>query len=66
MAIPEIYKQSKQENVITPKTITNEQSKASGKAKMNFKHPPLSPSQTNGDAGKAKNRAYTPGGPAGS
>ncbi len=64
--VPKCYQQSKQETVITPKTITNEQSKASSKAKMNFKHTPLMPSQSNGEAGKAKTRAYTPGGPAGS
>lgn len=49
-----------------PETVNSANSKASGKAKARFPHTPLGVSQANGQAGKAKNRAYTPGGPAGS
>lgn len=66
-AIPSVYKPGKaEETVITPKTIESDRSKASGKAKMNFKHEPLGVGQENGQSGKMKTRAYTPGGPSGS
>lgn len=51
---------------VPPETIQAENKQASGKAKARFPHAPLSPSQANGQAGKMKAKAYTPGGPAGS
>jgi len=51
---------------VPPETISAEQSQAKGKAKARYPHKPLMPEQSNGQAGKAKNRAYTPGGPSGS
>ncbi len=46
--------------------VSSQNSKAAGKAVARFPHAPLSPSTSNGQAGKMKTRAYTPGGPAGS
>jgi hypothetical protein len=52
---------------VPPETIQAEQRQANGKAKARYPHAPLSPSTSNGQAGKAKNRAMTPGtSPAGS
>lgn len=52
---------------VPPETINSENAKANGKAKARYPHTPLSPSTSNGQAGKAKTRAYTPGtSPAGS
>lgn len=51
---------------VAPETITSELSKASGKAKARYPHSPLGVNQSNGQAGKMKGRAFTPGGPAGS
>lgn len=51
---------------VPPETIQAENKQASGKAKARYPHAPLSPSTSNGQAGKMKTRAYTPGGPAGS
>jgi len=52
---------------VPPETIQKEQSQASGKAKARYPHTPLGPSQKNGEAGKMKRPAYTPGtSPAGS
>lgn len=44
----------------------NANAKNNGKHKMRFPHPPLTPDQGNGQAGKMKRPAYTPGGPSGS
>lgn len=46
--------------------VDSQNSKAAGKAVARFPNKPLSPSTSNGDAGKMKTRAYTPGGPRGS
>ena len=46
---------------VPPETIQKEQSQASGKAKARYPHTPLGPSQKNGEAGKMKRPAYTPG-----
>ena len=52
---------------VPPETIQKEMSQASSKAKARYPHTPLGPSQKNGEAGKMKTRAYTPGtSPAGS
>lgn len=51
----------------TPEIVNSANSKASGKAKARFPHTPLGPGQSNGEAGKMKRPAYTPGtSPAGS
>jgi hypothetical protein len=41
-------------------------SKNSGKFKARYPHPPLGVGQSNGEQGKMKRPAYTPGGPSGS
>jgi hypothetical protein len=46
---------------LPPETISKELSKASGKATARYPSTPLGPGQSNGTAGKAKNRALTPG-----
>ena len=46
---------------MTPDTVSSELSKAGSKAKARFPHSPLGPSQANGEAGKMKRPAYTPG-----
>lgn len=52
---------------VPPETIQKEMSQASNKARARFPHPPLGPGQKNGQAGKAKVHALTPGtSPAGS
>jgi hypothetical protein len=51
---------------VPPETINSEMSQAGKKAKARYPHKPLSPSVAISDAGKAKVRAYTPGGPSGS
>lgn len=52
---------------VPPETISSEMSQAGSKAKARYPHAPLSPSQKNGEAGKMKRAAYTPGtSPAGS
>jgi len=52
---------------VPPETIQSEMSQAGGKAKARYPHTPLGPSQKNGEAGKMKRPAYTPGtSPAGS
>ena len=52
---------------VPPETIQKEMSQASSKAKARYPHTPLGPSQKNGEAGKMKRLAYTPGtSPAGS
>jgi hypothetical protein len=51
---------------VPPETINGEQSQAKGKAKARYPHTPLGISQANGQAGKMKRAAYTPGGPEGS
>jgi hypothetical protein len=51
---------------VPPETINAEQKQASGKAKARYPNKPMGISTSNSDAGKAKTRAYTPGGPAGS
>lgn len=52
---------------VPPETIQSEMSQASGKAVARYPHTPLSPSQSNGQQGKAKVHAMTPGtSPAGS
>jgi len=52
---------------VPPETVSGELSQAGGKAKARFPHTPLSPSTKNGESGKMKTRAYTPGtSPAGS
>jgi hypothetical protein len=52
--------------LVPPATIQKEQSQAGGKAKARYPNPPLGPGQSNGEAGKMKRPAYTPGGPSGS
>ncbi len=52
---------------VPPETIQSEMSQAGSKAKARYPHTPLSPSQENGQSGKMKRPAYTPGtSPAGS
>ena len=52
---------------VPPETIQAEMSQAKGKATARYPHTPLSPSQANGQQGKMKRPAYTPGtSPAGS
>jgi hypothetical protein len=51
---------------VPPETIAAERSNASGKAKARFPSTPLGPGQKNGEQGKMKRPAYTPGGPTGS
>ena len=51
---------------VPPDTIATERAKAKGKIKARFPNTPLGPGQSNGQQGKIKTRAYTPGGPAGS
>lgn len=46
---------------VPPETIQSEMKQASGKAQARFPHAPLGISQKNGEAGKMKTRAYTPG-----
>lgn len=46
---------------VPPETIQAEQSQANGKAKARYQNTPLSPSTKNGEAGKMKARALTPG-----
>jgi hypothetical protein len=48
---------------VPPETISNEMSKAGGKAKARYPHPPLGISQANSSAGKMQKsgRAMTPG-----
>ena len=41
--------------------IQKEMSQASGKARARYPHSPLGPSMSNGQAGKMKRPAYTPG-----
>jgi hypothetical protein len=52
---------------VPPETIQAERANAGSKAKARYPHKPLGPSQANGEAGKMKRPAYTPGtSPAGS
>jgi hypothetical protein len=52
---------------VPPETIQKELSQASGKAKARYPNTPLGPGQSNGQSGKMKVRALTPGtSPAGS
>jgi hypothetical protein len=44
-----------------PDAISNEQSKAGGKAKARYPHSPISTNQTAGGPGGGGKRAYTPG-----
>lgn len=60
-SVPGAYKTGDVSTVITPKTIETDRSKASGKAKMNFKNPPLEPYQDIKGNGPIKHRAMTPG-----
>lgn len=46
---------------VPPETIQAETSQAKGKAKARYPHTPLMPDQKNGEAGKMKRPAYTPG-----
>lgn len=46
---------------VPPETISAERSQAGSKAKARYPHKPLGPSQANGEAGKMKRPAYTPG-----
>lgn len=53
--------------LVPPQTVDTALSKASGKAKARYPSTPISNKTSNGDAGKAKVRAMTPGtSPAGS
>lgn len=53
--------------LVPPATIQKEMSQASGKAKARYPSTPLGPGQSNGQSGKMKVRALTPGtSPAGS
>lgn len=47
--------------LVPPDTIQTDRSKAGGKAKARYPNTPLSPSTSNGTAGKAKVHALTPG-----
>ncbi len=51
---------------VEPEIISAERSNAGSKAKPRYPDKPLGPGQSNGEQGKIKIRAYTPGGPAGS
>ncbi len=52
---------------VPPDTIQSEMKQAGGKAKARYPHTPLGISTKNGEAGKVKTRALTPGtSPAGS
>jgi len=52
---------------VPPETIQAEQAQAAKKASARYPNPPLGPEQTNGQQGKIKIRALTPGtSPAGS
>lgn len=52
---------------VPPETIQSEMSQAGSKARARYPHPPLGPGQKNGEAGKMKRPALTPGtSPAGS
>ncbi len=68
MSVPKIYEPSKamHTSVGDEAAVKSNLAKLSGKAKQRFPHTPLGPNQTNGQAGKMKTRAYTPGGPSGS
>jgi hypothetical protein len=57
--IPEILRERDFEMRMPPETIEHEVSGAKGKAKMNFKHPPLAPGQTYEDGENVKHRAVT-------
>ena len=46
---------------VPPETIQAETSQAKGKARARYPHTPLQPEQSNGEAGKMKRRALTPG-----
>lgn len=46
---------------VPPKTIQDEMAQAGGKAKARYPHKPLGPGQSNGQQGKMKIRALTPG-----
>lgn len=46
---------------VPPETIQSEMSQASGKARARYPNPPLGPGQSNGEQGKMKRPAYTPG-----
>lgn len=53
--------------LVPPETVNSNNAKAAGKAKARFPSTPLGPGQSNGQAGKAKVHALTPGtSPAGS
>ena len=47
--------------LVPPATIQKEMSQASKKARARYPNPPLGPGQSNGQAGKVKIRALTPG-----
>ncbi len=46
---------------VPPETIQSEMKMAGSKAKARYPHKPLSTSTKNGEAGKVKTRALTPG-----
>jgi hypothetical protein len=58
-SIPEILQEPDFELRMPPETIEHAVSGASGKAKMNFKHPPLAPGQTYEDGENVKHKAVT-------
>lgn len=63
MGVPKVYQPGKPEemHVGDDATVKAMKSKASGKAKANYTYPPLGVGQDNGQAGKMKVRALTPG-----
>ncbi len=68
MNVPKIYEPGKAEemHIGDDAAVKAMQKKAAGKAKPRYPHAPLGPGQDNGQSGKMKTRAFTPGGPAGS
>ncbi len=68
MGIPKVYEPGKQmeTHIGDDAAVKSMRDKAAGKAKPRYPDPPLGVGQNNGQAGKMKTRAFTPGGPAGS
>ncbi len=58
---PAIYGAAGESVKVPPDTINAEQRQANSKARARYPNAPLSPSQANGQAGKMKVRALTPG-----
>ena len=58
---PAVYGTTGMSVKVPPETISAEQSQASGKARARYPHTPLGVGQKNGEAGKMKRPAMTPG-----